>query len=483
MYYSTHQTATLKKIDKGQKEIAEAKEIYDLKVTKKGLKSNSFVLKLDGKKSRRTSSYPFNLDFYKVLRVLTNPKMTVKLCVLTEGYYLLMGQNTCIAGTAGIAKTRTYGDDTYCDIFNLRQGMWVAVNRDQTPSKSVAFGIDGHMGDCKNIFKILEEKENGSPLILRGDFSSKGIVLPSLFKKEWLELLYKNRVQVWTEQSMKWLENECLKKNLTFIKKLNYLKVVAKAFDGHTYTLVIKDNLGHKRLSYSYSPFLERESWLQWVYIGPLAMIKHKINPSLQNARLENRFNSLIRNIDGFDDVFIKKDRKGMHLKVTISKSGARLYTYNGQHIRREDIYTRYTRELQGIKWFTKGQKKRGKQRALSIEATELLEKGLNGEILDLEGEFPFHLSVLLKENKWYLSIGGKEFNIKGGLTALNKVKTAIRGTARVQDRGSGYWIDSRRTPVILGRIETLIGRKNALWVIKQVKIMGAMIKTMKGTN
>jgi len=97
----------------------------------------------------------------------------------------------------------------------------------------------------------------------------------------------------------------------------------------------------------------------------------------------------------------------------------------------------------------------------------------------DLEGEFPFHLNIIFKENekKWYLEVAGKEFYVKGGYNSLTKIKNAIKGTALIDHSKEGY--DSHATKVIRGRLAELVGDAEAVQIILQVKKMGALMKAI----
>jgi len=481
MYYENFKDARLVKIDKESwKKIQQAKDIYELNIKKKDLVTIPFVL---------TLKYPaphtnFSFQFFKLQRIISNPKETVKFCIFSGGYYLLMGQHTGIKGTRGISAG---GYRTDSDIFQLKQGMWVATNISNSPPLLVSFGIDGNIGDCRKIVSRLRERDSylqrRGPRAIRDSFKTNGIIDPQLFKKQWIKMLLDSRRRLWKELGEKWLEDQNLKKFVKFKKTPTCLKVTAKSYNKHTYSIVINDFPIHQQnLRGGYYGDPEQLSfWLYFVHVRPADMQYYKVKPTDFHNRINTRFLDLFSLIEGCRDIIFQRDRVKAHITMKESLNGARRYKYNGVDIKRDDIRKRFEGEVQGIKWG--GKTKRGKKgKVLSAEAQDLIANGLNGELIDLEGLYPFHLNVEYEKGKWYVAIAGKRFHVKGGLGALGTVRTAIKGNARVDSSCyDGEWLDGRDSRVILKRFKELLCTKDALWVIKQAKIMGAMMKAIQG--
>ena len=121
----------------------------------------------------------------------------------------------------------------------------------------------------------------------------------------------------------------------------------------------------------------------------------------------------------------------------------------------------------------------------MSRNAELLITDGLNGKLVDIEGEFPFHLNLIYKkkQRKWYVENNGKEYYIKGGQTALAKIRTAILGTAMPTSNKykSGYNLN--RTLLVKDRLAILVGEENAIEIVINVKRMGALMNVIGVSN
>lgn len=484
MNYDNFKTARLVKIDSegSKKLIKEAKEIYELCVKRSDLVTLPYVYKYQ---KMTSMGEPLTFLFLKLQKLISNLKGTVKFCIFSGGYFLIIGQNTGVKG--GKFVTSIYHE--LSDIFKVRQGMWVALSNEE--DLSIIFAVDGHKGNCEEIADILRLREDlsrkGMGRLKLKNFQVKGLIEQVDFKKQWESILQQARIQFWKLSGLKWLKEQSILKNLVYKKTPNLLKVIAKSFNGHTYSLTVKGNL--KQPEYNHYVYYWEDPepimfWSPFVHLEPQEVSGYKINPANLNSRLEQRFMNLFDLIDGTPDVTYCRDKVKAHVTMTTGSNGARRYKYNGVDIKRDDVRYRFEQEIQGIKWQSKGKKKGTGKRTVSQEAQGLLEKGLNGDIVDLEGSFPFHLNVDHRDSKWYVSIAGKTFHVKGGISALKRVTSAITGNARINNQyKSGNWQNSTDTAVVLKRFSELIDRKDALWIIKQVKIMGAMYKVMKGTK
>ena len=122
-------------------------------------------------------------------------------------------------------------------------------------------------------------------------------------------------------------------------------------------------------------------------------------------------------------------------------------------------------------------------KRGLSRKAMKMVEDGIDGTLKDLEGEFPFHLNIIYKEKerKWYVENSGKEYHIKGGQSSLAKIQSAINGSAIANDNRYGTSWDRNRTLLVKDRLAKLLGEKNAIEIVLNVKKFGAMMGVLKG--
>jgi len=99
------------------------------------------------------------------------------------------------------------------------------------------------------------------------------------------------------------------------------------------------------------------------------------------------------------------------------------------------------------------------KLRKIPEEVGLLLNKGIRGKVIDLEGEFPIRIKVLRENNRYSFQVRGKMFKVKGGFLAIKKLETALQNASRYTKTWDKLGVGSSRDyRFILFLLEDLIG-------------------------
>jgi len=150
------------------------------------------------------------------------------------------------------------------------------------------------------------------------------------------------------------------------------------------------------------------------------------------------------------------------------TSKGARRYFIDDTQYKKEDLVNIMKEYFEGSSLPQK------KLQGLSPEARKMIQEGLKGELMDLEGKIPFKVDVSYKDGKWYITYQGKSYYVSGGFSSLKKVESALQG------RGRFGWDDSRYTRHVLTRLSEIIGEKDALELIHKIKKMGKLFSHLK---
>jgi len=417
----------------------------------------------------------------EVSAVFTNPKNTVKVVIAGKDKKLLVfSRSAKVHGWLGLY----YGDwrtenEKVPDVFdNLKKGTWILTLNEEHHywGEAVLFISNETLKDVLKMLDIMWNmygvKNKYSEFVWKAENkvpTSGTVALKEVLKQEKI-FFHKLRYFKWLKRKERWdLKNE-IKRNLILKKTDKKLLVDMKTVDGSHYKLEVQI----EPTTLMPASFSSKESWTNFVYLNPGSSFKLRSQLQKEQLILSSFCHEINRITVG--KFTISRNGKKIEVERTTTKNGSVLNYLNGKTVAGNSVF----KKIEDYWLFNKPISPPKRRKAFSLEAERLLEEGLNGTIRDLEGEFPFHLNVLYKENerKWYLEIAGKEYYIKGGYNALNKVKSAIEGKAITDKIVEGY--DPRATKVIRHRLAQLVGEKKALHIILQVKKMGALLKAME---
>lgn len=293
----------------------------------------------------------------------------------------------------------------------------------------------------------------------------------------------------WGKRKDRWDLWNSVKANLAMNKGKTKFTVKAKGLDGNTWTFEAPAKPIEEENYHCDGSIYQLDWWLPFVYQKPDSHF-------FKETKAEQTMDLMGHQLQALDKLPLDSLKLGFNtrmLEVTRKQTskGAVLNYLDGKLVRADSLKEKMrdffifkkpiVEEPQETE--TKSGVSAGPQkRILSIQAQKLIDEGLNGTMRDLEGEFPFHLNIIYKEDekKWYIECAGKLFYVKGGQTALKKIKSAITGTAVVDHDKYGWGRYSRsRTRLIRDRLAELVGDKNALWITLNVKKMGALMKAI----
>lgn len=430
-------------------------------------------------------------EILEVVKVWSNPKNTVKVILAGKGMVALFAKNGKPSGFTSLKYDRY--SDTPSDVFdNVQRGTWLIIDgREGNMQKNLFFITnESKINDILKMLNTLRDIDN-----LKGKYSefawkedhwkvpTYGTV--KAFEVRQQEAIFKKVLRrfQWIKRKKRWDLWNAVKANLSMKNDGKTLKVKVKALDGMNYSLEVPviPKEEEKEIGWRDPSVYTMDYWLPFVY-------RDKNEPFLKKTRtaqteeLLEIFLKILHKIPK-ETLIFGFNKKKITLERKTTAKGSKINYLNGKIVKGEEIKAKlkdfFLLGKPIIPSPVSSSPNLPKRRVMSKEATELIEKGLNGLMRDLEGEFPFHLNILYKEKerKWYLEIAGREFYIKGGYNSLKKVKSAIKGNAIINHSEDGY--DSKSTKVVMKRIAELIGTENALWVVLQVKKMGALMKAM----
>lgn len=476
---------------------------YNTKVYEMNLPPFNQVCKLKGKsllwqgkgqdKSYSWSYAEHTADILEVVGVWSNPKNTVKVVLAGDGWLAVFSREASADGFTSLDFDR-YSDDP-TDIFeSTKEGALLVLTTDKGE------------GSVRNLLFVAGEPTLDKARELLFDLetmdSTRGKYARYRWKKEQFNLKSYGTVTTqelvvqegvfnralrnfrWVERKEKWDLWNAVKASITLKNTGRNLEIKLRALDGNRYTLKTPMSGKEDHISYGDASVFKQDYWIPFVYREPnssflgyqrAVMTEEllgrllKVKDRLPEAKI----------IFGFNTRLVTLTRK-------VTSKGAVLSYLDGKIVKADDVKGKIMAFFIFAKPILVTPRQpsfKGTQRIMSPMAQALIDEGLNGEMKDLEGEFPFHLNIVYKEKqrKWYLEVAGKEFYIKGGYNALNKVKNATAGRAIIQHNEDGW--DSKNTKVIRRRLGQLVGAKNALWIILHVKKMGALMKAMQGSG
>jgi len=432
----------------------------------------------------------------EVTQILSNPKGTVKLVVLGDRRTVLFSKMHNIEGFTSLEWDR-YNKKDQCDVFdNIQVGSWIIAVPRWSGSEDIEVAFmtnEKSLATVKEMINILwkvgkirsqesfhwKEKEDYS-------IPTYGTVKASEVFNMQIRFYEQFRRFKWTHRKERWDLFNAVRANLK-MQKLTEKKlweITAKGLDGKTYHLICplldekdrKKNIGYRDMS-----LFEMDFWLPFVYREKNDNFFRR-QPQEQTQELVSMFVNIFHKLPGENFTF-GVDDKVLTVERKLAKNEALLNYIDGKIVKAENVAEKLMKffilGLPIIEEVVVQEGEEIKKRVMSIEAKKLIDEGLNGTMRDLEGEFPFHLNIIFKEQekKWYLEVAGKEFYVKGGYNSLTKIKNAIKGTAIIDHSKEGY--DPRATKVIRGRLAELVGDAEAVQIILQVKKMGALMKAI----
>ena len=456
-----------------------------------------------GEQRQQGSSYSYTRSSATIMRIAAiwkNPKNTIAAFICGKEHASVVSRENSVEGWTSIHVETDQEQPP--DVFdNLQVGTWLVVYPRYTNDQEameIGFVSNESLEDVKKILqKLTEMAELRSE---KSDFPWRNENIVSSFGTVTLQDILHQRVIFdrklrefeWIKRKDFWDLRNQVKARMVIQKINGVTSIKVKGLDGSDYLLEAPENTEAAR-GYSRSVASE-EWWHPFIYRKVNDQFLKKTQPE-QQTELMQHFIEITRCLPKED---YKLGFNGKILQIThkIATNGAILTYLEGKVIKAENLADKsknyflfntpiveeevdLTPADSGLPSVPKA------KQMLSEEAKKMIADGLNGEMEDLEGEFPFHLNIVYKkkERGWYLEIAGKEFYVKGGQTALSKIITAIKGTARVDREKYGYAHGGRETLVIRDRIAELVGDENALWIVLQVKKMGALMKAMKGSN
>jgi len=433
----------------------------------------------------------------EVTQILSNPKGTVKLVVLGDQRVMLFSKMHNIEGFTSLAWDR-YSNRDQCDVFdNIQVGSWIIAKPggySGDEDLEVAFMTnEKSLTTVKEMINILWKVgkvryEGSFQWKEKEDYSipTYGTVKASEVFNMQVRFYTQFRQLKWTHRKERWDLFNAVRANLKMQKLTDkkLFEVIAKGLDGKTYHLIcplLDEKDKEKSIGYPDMSLFDMDFWLPFVYREKNDNFFGRL-PQEQTQELVSMFIRIFDKLPrenftfGVDDKVLTVERKR-------AKNEALLNYIDGKIVKAENVAEKLMKffilGLPIIEEVVVQEGEEIKKRVMSIEAKKLIDEGLNGTMRDLEGEFPFHLNIIFKENekKWYLEVAGKEFYVKGGYNSLTKVKNAIKGKAIIDHTKEGY--DSQATKVIRGRLAELVGDEEAVQIILQVKKLGAMMKAI----
>lgn len=428
----------------------------------------------------------------EIVEVFSNPKGTVKVIVVGKDKLVAMFSREAHADGFPSLGIDRY-DSKASDIFdNISKGTFILCGGGHySGEKEISFvSRDKTLADVKKTCEALDNMDvlryshNNYKWTNESTVKSYGTVsLNEVLNQQVLFLMTLRRFQ-WIHRKEQWDLWNAVKARVKITRGAEH-KVEVTALDGNKYTLKCPLKVEEKQVGWNDSDSVYKlDFWLPFAYRKPDDNFLKQPRTEQTADLMDDHFLHLYYKLESAD-FELGFNKKQVSITRKTAQNGARLVYLDGKLTKSGDV----TKKLKEYFVLNKpiledepekpNEEKVKQPRVMSAEAQHLMSEGLNGVMRDLEGEFPFHLNLLYKEHQWYLEIAGKEFYIKGGYTELKRIKSAILGNARIDHSEDGY--DPRSTKVVRKRIAHLVGDENALWIILQVKRMGAMMKAMTG--
>lgn len=489
-----------KRTSKEWNELREDVKIYEL-----SLPSSESILNYKGKierwsltkkkKEKGFHSYGSNRERVYILQVAgvwMNPKGTIKVILAGEGHSSLFSREFKPEGYTCLSLDRYSSEKS--DVFDTVQiGTWLICPEkwdEASAELELCFVSNESPEDIKRILETLYQIENLKEKNSHFKWKREHYELKTYGTVGLTEVLQQKvifeeslRRFKWYHRKARWDLWNAVKANLS-LKKGAKFTVKAQALDGNTYELEaplqVEDETWRDVTLYNL------DWWLPFVYRKPddyfLNSTKEK-----QTEELVDYFLEIIHKLSqedlklGFNAKEVEITRKETSKRATLNYLDGKLVKGDNVVARIKDFFLKDIPIVEEESEPEEGEELKPKRPMLSLEARRLIDEGLNGKMKDLEGSFPFHLNIVFKEDerKWFIECAGKLYYIKGGQTALRKVRTAVKGTAIVDREKYGYG-SRKQTGLIKDRIAELVGKKDALEIVLQTKKMGALMKAMK---
>lgn len=425
-------------------------------------------------------------EIYEIREVWSNPKGTVKLAVLgKEKMVILCSRNVQGEGFLGVDLDRYNNEPS--DIFdNLKKGTKVIAVPKYHGSSSLDVAFISREKSLKDIKRMLDSLAEIS--LLRSKYSNfkwKGeerlksygtVSLQEVLQQK--EIFFRAlRLNKWNKRKTRWDLWNAVKARVNLSKTSKLFKAKVSALDGNTYSLEAPIVKEQKEISWHDEDLYSLDFWLYFVF-REITDSFNSLGKEAKRRQLMAHFLGIVYKIPKASFI-LGVNKKKVKVERKIAKSGAVLNYLNGVLVKGDSLTSKIEDYfLLGKPIVPKISGNKSRKKIISQEAQKLIEEGLNGILIDLEGELPFHLNTIYKERKWYLEIAGKEYYVKGGYNSLSKVKSAIEGKAILSEEEIGE--RRRGTNLIRRRLAELVGEKNALEIILAVKKMGALISAIK---
>jgi len=455
-------------------------------------------------KERQRSYYGSDKDNVMILRVSaawSNAKGTVKVILAGKDYTAVFSREKNVDGYIGIKTPSSYEKNS-CDVFDhIDVGTWLVCPKKYDGSAyEMEVAFISNESSIDNVKEILEtvwymhrrhslnrsfQWEQEYQIESLGTITLKEVLLQKIVFNRTL------RHFKWVKRKEQWDQWNSIKANISFVDNGTTFKTKVKALDGNTWSFEsaskkVLDRLPEEPLSFD-TGIYRKEWWVPFVY-------RKRGNRFLQQPNAEKTNQLMQYFLQAMHRLKAREVTFGFNKKTVImtqktTGNKARLFYLDGKIVKADNIrekvkdYFINSKPIVEEKVEVELSNGRSVARAtLSVEAQKLIEEGLNGKMRDLEGEFPFHLNIIYKkeERKWYIECAGKLFYVKGGYGALKKIQSAARGTAVLDwDKYKDNAFGKSGTRVIRNRLAELVGPKDALWIVVNVKKMGALMKAI----
>jgi len=421
----------------------------------------------------------------QISKIFINPKGTIKVAIAGDKYSLLVIPNIRLNGFSFLYLPNRSSPE-------IKEGLWVITeekdlwgHKEYRKQRTLSFfsdeekieKIEALMQKLHELYEVNDKYKYKEGV--KNDLETDGVIRLSdvlNFEKIFLDSITEVRFKEILE---KWKKEILIRDRVSIsIKDKNWKVLIKTEQPKFTYLFQTTEKIANETPSIP----TEISNYLGFVYE----------DASGNYGRLPTReriLQQLLEFAKGMKEgtAIIGVDKKKVRFSKRETSSHAKLNYLNNTLVKEEDLESKLQNYLfLNLPLFPKPVTTTVKK-TLSKEALKLIDEGLVGEMKDLEGRFPFHLNLIYKEQKrkWYIECDGKEYYVRGGVTALKKIKSAIEGKALIHNWDKYSWEEGGRsgTRLIKDRIAELVGQKNALKIVLTVKKMGALSKLMGETG
>lgn len=410
-----------------------------------------------------------NASFRKIERLFTNSRETLKLVLFEDGSWLLLNKEIDLSYLPYIDVP--YGRKNL--VFQkIQEGYYLLTTGSYYGDRVVCLTDCQTSKEVKEFIETYKEMEKiQAKYSYAREFSGKttlfhdGLVSLETLKEKLKEFQEIARKIEEAEKEEKRRLEEAYKKRLTLEEGESSTKVSIKGLDGHTY-----------RVEISPPPLLKKEKFKDFIYLHRYR--KNELQGIQKTTLWASFWEFLIEQTDRTLKISIDK-ASPVELKFLLKKrrggSVSTLAYLDGKRVSRDDLFESLEKYFFLGESLTFPEKKKIRE-SLTLEREKaLLNKGITGRLYDLEGEVPVQLFFTKEKKHWYLVIGEYKYYIKGGRESIKRLESVLRGTTTRRGRYS--------TTELFRRLSEILGEKDSLEIIEQIKAYGKLLKGLKGGN